>query len=495
MLLCNNTTHTTTATLHSIMHTVYNAHYATPTNTNAGCWLDMDQPRALGFTLNGRDVDVGLGLAFEELRCAGGLYPCASFNRKEKLRFNFGDAPWAHPPPAGFRPYIEAVRERCAEYTAACALAGLVSATAASASGSGSGADARPFWLEDSLEEQLGEESYRADTRYFLPDSAAGATASTTATAAAVDTSSTVRSSRQPNTATTAVTEKLQLRDEDVSQMCATHDELLGVSLELAALYARRAALLLLARWPVQRPFTLAELAVVPATAAVDDDSDTTTTAGSAAMITTVESMEDAAISIVRLLVLAGAESSTAGVAQPTATATTAATAAAAAATEGLALGSSGYSEVPVQQLKAALCAGGALALNAVAPAVASAVSAARTAASTAATAGGNSDEGLLLLDKLVACVAQQVLLAAHREYAPSAAIDSSGRQSRLQSLAAAGAFDAGHHRSGSGASSSVNHRSSGFSSAAASLTEVSVLSKLNRLTFQITATAITCTM
>jgi hypothetical protein len=435
----------------------------------------MDQPRALGFTLNGRDVDVGLGLAFEELRCAGGLYPCASFNRKEKLRFNFGDAPWAHPPPAGFRPYIDVVKERCAEYFAACALAGLMPATSANASasvnGSGSGADVRPFWLEDSIEEELGEESYRADTRYFLPDSAAAA-ASTSTTAAAVDASSTVRSSRQPNTtAVTAVAEKLQLRDEDVSQMCATHDELLGVSLELAALYARRAALLLLARWPVQRPFTLAELVAVPAAAAAAGDNNN-------AMITTAESMEDAASSIVRLLVLAGAESSTTGVAPPAATATTAAAAATAAATEGLALGSSGYSEVPVQQLKAALCAGGALALNAVAPAIASAVSAARTAATTGDTAGGsNSGEGLLLLDKLVACVAQQVLLAAHREYAPSASIDSSGRQSRLQSLAVAGTFDAGHHRSSSGASSSVNHRSSGFSSAAASLTEVSTTS------------------
>ena len=42
--------------------------------------------RRIGFTLNGRAEEVNMGRAFARVRCAGGLYPCASFNRRVASR-------------------------------------------------------------------------------------------------------------------------------------------------------------------------------------------------------------------------------------------------------------------------------------------------------------------------------------------------------------------------------------------------------------------------
>ncbi|EKU21791.1 e3 ubiquitin-protein ligase-like protein, partial [Nannochloropsis gaditana CCMP526] len=75
-----------------------------------GCFLDLDEG-VMGFTLNGRREEIGMGAAFTDLRYAGGLYPCASFNRREKLQFNFGAARLNFGPPPGFKPLVEAVRQ------------------------------------------------------------------------------------------------------------------------------------------------------------------------------------------------------------------------------------------------------------------------------------------------------------------------------------------------------------------------------------------------
>ncbi len=75
-----------------------------------GCMVDFDEC-ILSFTLNGFGEEIGMGVAFDSFTYAGGLYPCASFNRDERLKFNFGEMSFAHSPPPGYRPYVESVRE------------------------------------------------------------------------------------------------------------------------------------------------------------------------------------------------------------------------------------------------------------------------------------------------------------------------------------------------------------------------------------------------
>ncbi|CAM9546483.1 unnamed protein product, partial [Chrysoparadoxa australica] len=72
-----------------------------------GCAVDMDA-LTMHFTLNGLAQEVGMGLAFEGFSFAGGLFPCASFNRREKLRFLLSADQFHHAPP-GYRPFMEAV--------------------------------------------------------------------------------------------------------------------------------------------------------------------------------------------------------------------------------------------------------------------------------------------------------------------------------------------------------------------------------------------------
>ena len=48
-----------------------------------GCMLDMDN-RIMRFSLNSCEEEVGMGVAFSNFSYCGGLFPCASFNRKRK---------------------------------------------------------------------------------------------------------------------------------------------------------------------------------------------------------------------------------------------------------------------------------------------------------------------------------------------------------------------------------------------------------------------------
>jgi hypothetical protein len=80
-----------------------------------GCLVDMDEG-IVSFTLNGKDEEIGMGVAFsgQGFRPCGGVYACVSFNRREKLRLTFGgpgSAPFRHPPPSGYRGVGEAVLE------------------------------------------------------------------------------------------------------------------------------------------------------------------------------------------------------------------------------------------------------------------------------------------------------------------------------------------------------------------------------------------------
>ena len=84
-----------------------------------GCLVDMDEG-AVSFTLNGKDEEIGMGVAFSGhgFRPCGGVYACVSFNRREKLRLTFGgpgSAAFKYPPPPGYRGVGEAVLERVKE--------------------------------------------------------------------------------------------------------------------------------------------------------------------------------------------------------------------------------------------------------------------------------------------------------------------------------------------------------------------------------------------
>ncbi|CAM9240648.1 unnamed protein product, partial [Discosporangium mesarthrocarpum] len=77
-------------------HTPWGARWAV--GDIVGCALDLDNG-TMSFTLNGRADEIGMGVAFCGLAFSGGLYPCASFNRRECLQFNFGARPLKYMPP------------------------------------------------------------------------------------------------------------------------------------------------------------------------------------------------------------------------------------------------------------------------------------------------------------------------------------------------------------------------------------------------------------
>ncbi|RYG70468.1 hypothetical protein EON64_00055 [archaeon] len=75
-----------------------------------GCAVDLDN-RTMSFFLNGFGEEVGMGLAFTQFDASYDLhlelFPCASFNRNEKVKFNFGSTPFRYEPPPGYRPYLD----------------------------------------------------------------------------------------------------------------------------------------------------------------------------------------------------------------------------------------------------------------------------------------------------------------------------------------------------------------------------------------------------
>jgi hypothetical protein len=54
-----------------------------------GCAVDMEA-RVMSFFLNGFGSEIEMGTAFCGFSSCGGIYPAASFNRHEKITFNFG---------------------------------------------------------------------------------------------------------------------------------------------------------------------------------------------------------------------------------------------------------------------------------------------------------------------------------------------------------------------------------------------------------------------
>lgn len=244
----------------------------------------------MSFFLNGYADEIGMGVAFTNLSYAGGLYPCASFNRREKMLFNFGAAPLRHTPPPGYRPYIEAVRESMGVFEILrdrFRLGGdekeedaiedeekadgpedmmVESASPEEEDGEEehkAGTQAQPctepgaaMYVEDRMEEEVGTEGMRWQHRYFTPDGLSRGLpgmASSQRTAA----------SGAPRTPPTP-----PLTPETAPAFCR---KLADVARELCVLYARRALLTLLATWPaLEHTHSLDRMLLLPA----DGDSD-----------------------------------------------------------------------------------------------------------------------------------------------------------------------------------------------------------------------------
>lgn len=73
-----------------------------------GCAIDLDN-RLMHFYLNGMGQEIDMGLAFSNFDFFGGMYPCASFNKKEKVKFNFGNKPFKYQLP-GYRAFNDHVK-------------------------------------------------------------------------------------------------------------------------------------------------------------------------------------------------------------------------------------------------------------------------------------------------------------------------------------------------------------------------------------------------
>ena len=123
-----------------------------------GCAVDMDS-RIMSFYLNGFGVEVGMGVAFTDFECVGGLCPGVSFNRNESIHFNFGSTPFKHGPPDGYQAYVDnvvVVREKSSELLQKLAR-------------NSSAGDGRNI-PEDAFEECVGDKQFSSQRRYFQSD-------------------------------------------------------------------------------------------------------------------------------------------------------------------------------------------------------------------------------------------------------------------------------------------------------------------------------------
>ena len=71
-----------------------------------GCMLDMDE-LTMQYTINGES----LGIAFSNIQISRGLFPAASMNMGQAIRFNFGQVEFIHPPPSidGYKAVLESI--------------------------------------------------------------------------------------------------------------------------------------------------------------------------------------------------------------------------------------------------------------------------------------------------------------------------------------------------------------------------------------------------
>lgn len=185
-----------------------------------GCGIDADAGTII-FCLNGKMRSANMGVAFRAIDFARGVYPCASFNRRERLQFNLGGSPFKFPPPPGFQPIINVLEE------------------------TDSVEPKKGFEVigsrEDCLEESMGDENYGSDARYFSRDAHP----------------SMLRGSTGHGRTSGLATGAGGVKVEATSELKAIPDdrvyiELLLCTRSLSILQARRAFLTLLTKWPAE---------------------------------------------------------------------------------------------------------------------------------------------------------------------------------------------------------------------------------------------------
>jgi hypothetical protein len=144
-------------------------------NDVVGCAIDLDS-RRMSFYLNGYGVEVGMGLAFSDFDVNGGLYPCASFNQKESIQFNFGSIPFKFGPPEGYRAFsdhvistLEAARMTYIPYLKR-PIGSVPGGQQSSPAEAASYEYITENILDDAMEETRGENYFSWRRRYFSPD-------------------------------------------------------------------------------------------------------------------------------------------------------------------------------------------------------------------------------------------------------------------------------------------------------------------------------------
>jgi hypothetical protein len=279
-----------------------------------GCAVDMDSG-LMSFTLNGRAEDVGMGEAFTAIRYSGGIFPCASFNRRERLQFNFGSTPMRHGPPPGYRPYVEAVGSAIEAHHLIQSKFGLADLEKSSGGkadsvggeakeptpgeaapeaeaaegGEGQGPDdmdvirspvrrarqspkLQEDFIEDCFEEETASDHLKWQHRYFSADSSSASSSRGGGQAARSTAQRAPRLARGPS-------ESVSDRASSAAEAVATprtkdlSETITSVGWELCVLYARRAVLTILATWPNAnvRPCDLREL-LLPGAASDEAD-------------------------------------------------------------------------------------------------------------------------------------------------------------------------------------------------------------------------------
>ncbi len=225
-----------------------------------GCMVDFDE-RKLSFALNGFNEEIGMGVAFDSFTCTGGLYPCASFNRDERLQFNFGEVPFVHSLPPGYQPYIKLIRERISRFSLII-IGALNDFLREDSSTKGEeearGAAERTLLghhqaiLEDCLEEEAGLKAYACHAHYFAVDP--GAKSRMSGGGGGAGSLPHIFSTTAPASSDALWDSSLLSGDDagcflplsEVEAMAADVKALASASRTLCTLYARQASLMLL---------------------------------------------------------------------------------------------------------------------------------------------------------------------------------------------------------------------------------------------------------
>eukprot|EP01038_Epipyxis_sp_PR26KG_P004035 gene4035-5772_t len=131
-----------------------------------GCAVDVDAG-TMSFFLNGHGSEIQMGLAFtnlfSEVGMCGGVYPAVSFNRNEKVQFNFGSTPFKYPAPmeaGGYLPFLTHVLSNSLAIERDILL-----------NNNSAKLTDFPSVHEDAFEEPLGEKSFPVYRRYFANES------------------------------------------------------------------------------------------------------------------------------------------------------------------------------------------------------------------------------------------------------------------------------------------------------------------------------------